>query len=164
MKATRWWLSPPLNRHLGAVGLALIFLPAYWLPFLEPTDITGVVAAVGRLFTLTGTLVFLFQEGVGYAGINVRPGQHFVQGALPVGVETGLKPCIGKRGSVVIMVSRTGPIGFTTTESNKLTGVELRPDGLVRLDRDAGWTVLDPAEVVAVGWNGDPDAATGQFL
>jgi hypothetical protein len=75
-----------------------------------------------------------------------------------------LKPCIGKRGSVVVMVSRTGPIGFTTTESNKLTGVELRPDGLVRLDRDAGWTVLDPAEVVAVGWNGDPDAATGQFL
>jgi hypothetical protein len=75
-----------------------------------------------------------------------------------------LKPCIGKRGSVVIMVSRTGPIGFTTTESNKLTGVELRTDGLVRLDRNAGWTVLDPAEVVAVGWNGDPDAATGQFL
>ena len=75
-----------------------------------------------------------------------------------------LKPCIGKRGSVVIMVSRTGPIGFTATESNKLTSVELRPDGLVRLDRNAGWTVLDPAEVVAVGWNGDPDAATGQFL
>jgi hypothetical protein len=75
-----------------------------------------------------------------------------------------LKPCIGKRGSVVIMVSRTGPIGFTATESNKLTGVELRTDGLVRLDRNAGWTVLDPAEVVAVGWNGDPDAATGQFL
>jgi hypothetical protein len=75
-----------------------------------------------------------------------------------------LKPCIGKRGSVVIMLSRTGPIGFTATESNKLTGVELRPDGLVRLDRDAGWIVLDPAEVMTVGWNGDPDAATGQFL
>ncbi len=75
-----------------------------------------------------------------------------------------LKPCIGKRGSVVIMVSRAGPIGFTATESNKLTGVELRPDGLVRLDRDAGWTVLDPAEVVAVGWNGDADQSPGQFL
>jgi hypothetical protein len=75
-----------------------------------------------------------------------------------------LKPCIGKRGSIVIIVSRAGPIGFTATESNMLTGVEIRPDGLVRLDREAGWTVLDPAGVVAVQWNGDAEHSTGQFL
>lgn len=75
-----------------------------------------------------------------------------------------LKPCIGRQGSIIIVVSRTGPVAFSATESNKLTSVELRPDGLVRLDRDAGWTVLDPADVVAVAWNGDAEHSTGQFL
>jgi hypothetical protein len=42
--------------------------------------------------------------------------------------------------------------------------VEVRPDGLVRLDRSTGWTVIDPDEVVAVGWNSDAEQTTGQFL
>lgn len=75
-----------------------------------------------------------------------------------------LEPCIGKTGSVVMLVSRIGQVGFAATDSNKLTGVEVRPDGLVRLEREAGWTVIDPAEVVAVAWNGDTDGSAGQFL
>ena len=75
-----------------------------------------------------------------------------------------LKPLIGKSGSVFMVVSRVGQIGFATTENHKLTGVELRADGLVRLEREAGWTVLDPAEVVAVAWNGDQEHSAGQFL
>lgn len=75
-----------------------------------------------------------------------------------------LKPLIGKSGSIVLVVSGIGQVGLAATESNKLTGVELRPDGLVRLERERGWTVLDPAEVMAVGWNGDQEHAAGQFL
>jgi hypothetical protein len=41
----------------------------------------------------------------------------------------------------------------------------VRPDGLVRLERETGWTVIDPDAVLAVVWNGDPDnVPTGQFL
>ncbi len=75
-----------------------------------------------------------------------------------------LKPLIGKSGSVFLVVRRIGPIGFATTENHKLTGVEIRPDGLVRLEREAGWTVIDPGEVMAVAWNGDEDHSAGQFL
>jgi hypothetical protein len=75
-----------------------------------------------------------------------------------------LEPCIGKPGSVVMLVSRIGQVGFAATDSNKLTSVELRPDGLVRLEREAGWTVIDAAEIVAVGWNGNTDHSAGQFL
>jgi hypothetical protein len=75
-----------------------------------------------------------------------------------------LKPLIGKSGSISMVVNRVGPIGFATTENKKLTGVEVRPDGLVRLERETGWTVIDPAEVVAVAWNGEPEQSAGQFL
>jgi hypothetical protein len=75
-----------------------------------------------------------------------------------------LEPYIGKAGSVVMLVSRIGQVGFAATDSNKLTSVEVRPDGLIRLEREAGWTVIDPADVVAVGWNGNTDHSAGQFL
>ena len=75
-----------------------------------------------------------------------------------------LKPLIGKSGTIFLMVSRIGQIGFATNENRKLTGVDVRLDGLVRLEREAGWTVIDPAEIVAVAWNGDPEQSAGQFL
>jgi hypothetical protein len=75
-----------------------------------------------------------------------------------------LSPLIGKSGTIFLMVSRIGQIGFATSENRKLTGVEVLGDGLVRLEREAGWTVIDPAEVVAVAWSGDPDQSAGQFL
>ncbi len=75
-----------------------------------------------------------------------------------------LKPLVGKPGSVHMVIKRIGPIGFSATESNKLTGVELSPDGSVRLERDNGWTVLDPREIVAVSWSGQPEDSSGQFL
>jgi hypothetical protein len=61
-----------------------------------------------------------------------------------------LDPLIGKRGSIYMVVSRTGPIGFATGDNKKLTGVEIRPDGLIRLER--------------VVWNGDAESSPGQFL
>jgi hypothetical protein len=75
-----------------------------------------------------------------------------------------LMPLIGKSGLISLVVSRSGPIGIATTENEKLTSVEVRSDGLVRLERENGWAVIDPAEVVAVVWRSEPKASTGQFL
>jgi hypothetical protein len=75
-----------------------------------------------------------------------------------------LEPLIGKSGSVSMVVSRIGHIGFITSENKKLTGVELRPDGLLRLERETGWAVIDPAGVVAVVWDSELEASAGQFL
>jgi hypothetical protein len=74
-----------------------------------------------------------------------------------------LKPLIGKSGTIVMVFGRVGQIGYAATE-NKLTGVEVRPDGLVLIERSTGWTVIDPDEVVAVAWNDATDNTTGQFL
>lgn len=75
-----------------------------------------------------------------------------------------LKPLIGKAGTIFMVVGKVGQIGFATTENNRLTGVEVRSDGLVLLERATGWTVIDPGEVVAVGWNNDMERTPGQFL
>jgi hypothetical protein len=75
-----------------------------------------------------------------------------------------LKPLIGKSGSISMVVSKTGQIGFVTSGNKKLTGVELRPDGLLRLERETGWAVIDPERVVAVVWDSEPESSAGQFL
>jgi hypothetical protein len=75
-----------------------------------------------------------------------------------------LKPLIGKNGTIFMLVKRTGQVGFTTAENKQLTGVEIRPDGLIRLERENGWVIFDPAEIVAVVWSGDIDHSPGQFL
>jgi hypothetical protein len=75
-----------------------------------------------------------------------------------------LQPLIGSSGSISMIVSGTGHMGFQTTEHEKLTGVEVRPDGLVRLERETGWAVIDPSDIVAVVWKSEPKASAGQFL
>jgi hypothetical protein len=75
-----------------------------------------------------------------------------------------LTPLIGKSGTIFMVVNRIGPIGFASAETKKLTGVELRSDGLIRLERETGWAVIDPGEIVALVWNGDTEASPGQFL
>jgi hypothetical protein len=75
-----------------------------------------------------------------------------------------LAPLVGKSGSISMVVSRAGHIGFVATESTKLTRVELRSDGLVRLERETGWAVIDPSDIVAVVWDSEPKTSAGQFL
>ena len=75
-----------------------------------------------------------------------------------------LTPLIGRSGTIFLALSRSGQIGFAANPTKKLTAVEIRPDGLVRLERESGWAVIDPAEVVAVVWNDDTDTSPGQFL
>ena len=75
-----------------------------------------------------------------------------------------LEPLIGKSGSIFMVVNRTGPIGFASAANKKLTSVEIRPDGLIRIERETGWVVLDPTDVMAVVWNSDTESSPGQFL
>ena len=75
-----------------------------------------------------------------------------------------LRPLIGKSGTIFMVVSKSGQIGFTTDHNKKLTGVKVQEDGMVRLEREAGWAVIDPAEIVAVVWNDDTESSPGQFL
>ena len=75
-----------------------------------------------------------------------------------------LKPLIGQSGTIFMVMAQTGQFGFTTVENKKLTGVEIRPDGLVRLERESGWAVIDPSDVMAVVWSGDTESSPGQFL
>jgi hypothetical protein len=75
-----------------------------------------------------------------------------------------LKPFIGKAASLSLLVSNVGQIGFATAENKKLTGVEARPDGMVRIERETGWTVIDPGQIVAVMWHSETEGSTGQFL
>ncbi len=75
-----------------------------------------------------------------------------------------LQPLIGKSGSISMLVSRIGQVAFPAAQDKKLTGVQVRPDGLIRLERETGWTVIDPGEVIAVTWRGDPDDSPGPFL
>ena len=75
-----------------------------------------------------------------------------------------LRPLIGKSGTIFMVVSSSGQIGFTTDNNKKLTGVEVLQDGMVRLVRETGWAVIDPAEIVAVVWNDDTESSPGQFL
>ena len=53
-----------------------------------------------------------------------------------------LRPLIGKSGTIFMVVSKSGQIGFTTDHNKKLTGVKVQEDGMVRLEREAGWAVI----------------------
>ena len=75
-----------------------------------------------------------------------------------------LRPLIGKSGTIFMVVSKSGQIGFTTDHNKKLTGVEVLQDDMVRLVRETGWAVIDPTEIVAVVWNDDTESSPGQFL
>ena len=72
-----------------------------------------------------------------------------------VTIRDRLEPLIGESGSIFMVVSSIVPFWFATVENKKLTGVEIQPDGLLRLERESGWAVIDPGEIVALGWNGD---------
>ena len=75
-----------------------------------------------------------------------------------------LRPLIGKPGTISLIVSKVGHVGFAEGDHKKLTSVEVREDGLVRIERETGWTVLDPAEIVAVAWIDEAEGSPGLFL
>jgi hypothetical protein len=42
--------------------------------------------------------------------------------------------------------------------------MKLRDDGLIEFTRDDGWSVLDPADVLAVEWVSRDTEGQGQYL
>ena len=65
-----------------------------------------------------------------------------------------LEPVIGKQGQVRLVYRGLSARWTINDEKHPLLSVRLRPDGLVETSRDDGWDVLDPADVLAVGWRG----------
>ena len=80
-----------------------MLLPAIRVPALEPTNITGVMAAVRGFTAFHRPLEFSFQESCRYAYINMSPGQGLVQSALATGIEAGFKSALGK-GAVPVFI------------------------------------------------------------
>ena len=75
-----------------------------------------------------------------------------------------LEPLIGKSGVDFHARQQDRADLLPVAENKRLTGVEVRPDGLIELKRQTGWAVIDPNDVVAVVWNDDSDNSPGQFL
>jgi len=76
-----------------------------------------------------------------------------------------LQPFIGKSGLISMVVRRTGPIGVGHHREREADRRGGPPGGLVRVERETWWAVIDPDDVVAVVWDNEPKAsAVGQFL
>jgi hypothetical protein len=84
-----------------------------------------------------------------------------VQGSVLVEL---LEPVLGKQGQVRLVVR--GLTGRWTLNDDKhpLLGVQERPDGLLEFSRDDGWSILDPADVLAVEWVSRDTEGQGQYL
>jgi len=81
-----------------------VLLLAGVLPALQSAGIAVLVAAVSGYPVFQGVAIFLLEEGFPYADINVCPGQGLIQGALPLGIESGIKPGFGKGTEPVLVV------------------------------------------------------------
>ena len=75
-----------------------------------------------------------------------------------------LEPVVGKPGQVRLISRGAGARWTLNDEKHPLTGVRLRPDGLVETSRDDGWDVLDPADVLAVEWVDRAGEGGGAYL
>jgi hypothetical protein len=49
-------------------------------------------------------------------------------------------------------------------DKHPLLSMNLRDDGLIEFTRDDGWSVLDPADVLAVEWVSRDTEGQGQYL
>ena len=79
------------------------------MPMLQSTGVASLIAAVRGFFIVQSTLIFLFQEGGSYSDINVSPGQEFIQGALAVGIEAGLKPALLESAQPILIIKVLPP-------------------------------------------------------
>jgi hypothetical protein len=84
-----------------------------------------------------------------------------VQGSVLVEL---LEPVLGKSGQVRLVVRGLNGRWTLNDDKHPLTGVTQRPDGLLEFTRDDGWSVLDPADVLAVEWVSRDTEGQGQYL
>jgi hypothetical protein len=84
-----------------------------------------------------------------------------VQGSVLVEL---LEPVLGKQGQVRLVVRGLNGRWTLNDDKHPLLGVQQRPDGLLEFTRDDGWSILDPADVLAVEWIFRDTEGQGQYL
>jgi hypothetical protein len=75
-----------------------------------------------------------------------------------------LRPVIGKQGQVRLVVRGLNGRWTLNDDKHPLLSMNLRDDGLIEFTRDDGWSVLDPADVLAVEWVSRDTEGQGQYL
>jgi hypothetical protein len=75
-----------------------------------------------------------------------------------------LQPVLGKQGQVRLVVRGLNGRWTLNDDKHPLVGVEQRPDGLLEFTRDDGWSILDPADVLAIEWVSRDTEGQGQYL
>ena len=75
-----------------------------------------------------------------------------------------LEPVLGKQGQVRLVVRGLNGRWTLNDDKHPLLGVRQRPDGLLEFTRDDGWSILDPADVLAVEWLSRDTEGQGQYL
>jgi hypothetical protein len=84
-----------------------------------------------------------------------------VQGSVIVEL---VQPVLGKLGQVRLVVRGLNGRWTLNDDKHPLLHVQERPDGLLEFSRDDGWSVLDPADVLAVEWVSRDTEGQGQYL
>ena len=75
-----------------------------------------------------------------------------------------LQPVLGKQGQVRLVVRGLNGRWTLNDDKHPLVGVQQRPDGLLEFTRDDGWSILDPADVLAIEWVSRDTEGQGQYL
>ena len=75
-----------------------------------------------------------------------------------------LQPVLGKQGQVRLVVRGVNGRWTLNDDKHPLLGVQQRPDGLLEFTRDDGWSILDPADVLAIEWVSRDTEGQGQYL
>ena len=75
-----------------------------------------------------------------------------------------LQPVLGKQGQVRLVVRGLNGRWTLNDDKHPLLGVQQRPDGLLEFTRDDGWSILDPADVLAIEWISRDTEGQGQYL
>ena len=75
-----------------------------------------------------------------------------------------LEPVLGKQGQIRLVVRGLNGRWALNDDKHPLLGVQQRPDGLLEFTRDDGWSILDPADVLAVEWVSRDTEGQGQYL
>ena len=75
-----------------------------------------------------------------------------------------VEPVLGKQGQVRLVVRGLNGRWTLNDDKHPLIGVQQRPDGLLEFTRDDGWSILDPADVLAVEWVFRDTEGQGQYL
>ncbi len=75
-----------------------------------------------------------------------------------------LQPVLGKQGQVRLVVRGLNGRWTLNDDKHPLLGVQQRPGGLLEFTRDDGWSILDPADVLAIEWISRDTEGQGQYL